>query len=303
MEFGRVTDISGIDLGLPPDDPATARVLGGAPAAEFSAQVGLPVWNDDALARRLAPAGVPKGNRLRAYSRLFDCIELNSSGYALAPANARAWSAETPPGFRFHPKVPRDISHSLDLSRVHGLYEDFARTALLFGDRLGTALLQFPESFGPARLRELEGFLRPNAFLLPLAVEVRHPAFFAPGRAREALFGLLEETGVSAVLTDAPGRRDAVHMRLATRQAFLRFCGHDRSPPDLARLEGWTERFRSWRGQGLERLVVIAHHVPVHISADWAAGFASALNRALGTRLTPPRLLPEGDPQLDLFAT
>jgi uncharacterized protein YecE (DUF72 family) len=323
MEFGRVKDIRGVDLGLPPDDPATLRVLqagrgsggppgragadagGRGPGSRPEILMGLPLWNSDEMARLVCPPGTPKNRRLQGYARQFNAIELNSSGYGLAPANAKAWAAETPPGFRFCPKVPREVSHAEDLTRVSERYEAFCLAAAGFGDRLGTALLQFPESFDPRRFRELEVFLRVNAFLLPLAVEVRNPGWFLQPGPREAYFGLLESLGLTAVITDAPGRRDAAHMRLTGRQAFIRFCGHDRGERDLQRVEAWVDRLEAWADRGLERVHLFLHHIPDHVSAEWAVDFAAALRRR-GWDVAAPRLHPEDPeavPQLDLFAT
>jgi uncharacterized protein YecE (DUF72 family) len=264
--------------------------------------VGLPVWNDKEMVRRLYPGSAAAGSRLARYARLFNAIEFNSSGYGLDPAKAGPWAAETPPGFLFHPKVPRDITHGPDLLRAAGAFDDFARAAHRFGDRLGFAHLQFPDSFGPARFRELEAFLRLAAVMLPLAVEVRHEAWFRPGAARESLFGVLESLGLPAVITDTPGRRDLVHMRLTTPKLFLRFCGHDRSPPDRARLEAWIGRLGEWKDRGLAEAHVFLHHVPVDVGIDWAEDAIPALNRRLGTDLAAPVPAEAEEPQLDLFA-
>lgn len=321
MEFGRVKDIRGFDLALPPDDPATSRILRGAgretgpgtdpgPGAGKSGGLdvllGLALWNDNEMARLLCPAGTPRNRRLHCYSRQFNAIELNTSGYGLAPANVRTWAAQTPPGFRFLPKAPRDVTHGPDLTRAHDLYEEFGRAALGFGDRLGTVLMQFPESFGPSRFRELESFLRVNAFLLPLAVEMRNRDWFMQRGPREAWFALMEELGIAAAITDTPGRRDAVHMRLTSRQAFIRFSGHDRSEPDLLRIRDWAGRLKVWMDQGLERLHLTFHHVPDYVSAEWAADFIRELNLALDLDLPVPKLgrgNAQESPQTDLFAS
>ena len=45
-------------------------------------------------------------DRLRWYARFFDCVEVNSSFYALpSPRNAARWAERTPPGFLFHIKA------------------------------------------------------------------------------------------------------------------------------------------------------------------------------------------------------
>ena len=45
-------------------------------------------------------------DRLRWYARFFDCVEVNSTYYALpSPRNAALWVERTPPGFQFHVKA------------------------------------------------------------------------------------------------------------------------------------------------------------------------------------------------------
>src|SRR5215475_2580439 len=44
--------------------------------------------------------------RLGWYARFFDCVEINSTYYALpSPRNALLWADRTPPGFLFHVKA------------------------------------------------------------------------------------------------------------------------------------------------------------------------------------------------------
>lgn len=319
MEFGRVRDLDGIDLRLPPDDPATASALrgpadGGRPedrgrpeggARKPEVLVGLPIWDNDDIARLVCPAGTPRTGRLAGYARAYNAIELNSSGYGLSAANAAVWASRTPPGFRFCPKVPREISHGTDLGRAGPAYEAFCRAAEAFGDRLGTALLQFQDTFGPARLPELEAFLRAHGGRIPLAVELRHPGWFANPRARAASLDLLAELGLIAVIADVPARRDMLHMRLTVPRAFLRFSGHDRSGPDRARIEAWAYRIKGWLDRGLEQVHVFVHHVPEHVSVAWSEDVVDALNRVCGLGLPSPTRFAGAreEPQLDLFAS
>jgi uncharacterized protein YecE (DUF72 family) len=315
MEFGRAESIDGVSLRLPPDHPRTSDVLdqarnqgnlsvsSGSGVGRAEVSVGLPNWGED-VARRIYPKGTPQNRRLHDYARMFNSVELNSTGYAYSADLVSKWASQAPSGFRFHPKVPRDITHGPHLERAGDAYALFCEAMRGFGDKLGTVLLQFEErSFGPWRFRELEAFLRAHASRLPLAVEVRHKDWFAKENSREAYFGLLSELGVAAVIVDTPGRRDLVHQRLTAPEAFIRFSGHDRSPLDLARAREWVERIKVWMGLGLRRAHIFTHHVPDVYSADWAVDFILALNRTCGLGLKAPVLVPEAPPksQTDLF--
>jgi uncharacterized protein YecE (DUF72 family) len=315
MEFGRVSSIEDVNLDLPPDHPDTPALLGkasrpgnlnvseGAGSHSPEVLVGLPTWGMD-VARRLYPKGTTPARRLAAYAGMFNSIELNATGYAYTAETIPKWASQVPSGFKFCPKVPRDITHGPNLENAGGLYAEFCEAMKGFGDKLGTVLLQFEEkAFSPWRFRDLEAFLRAHGSRLPLAVEVRHKDWFAKEKSREAYFGLLAELGIPAVIVDAPGRRDLVHQRLTAPEAFIRFSGHDRSVRDLARVQEWAERIKVWMDMGLRKVNVFAHHVPEDVSADWAVDFITSLNRTCGLDLKAPALVSEAPqrPQMDLF--
>ncbi len=77
------------------------------PAIEY--RVGTASWLDQALiaSGRFYPrSAMSAEDRLRWYARFFDCVEVNSSFYALpSPRNAALWADRTPPGFLFHVKA------------------------------------------------------------------------------------------------------------------------------------------------------------------------------------------------------
>jgi len=309
MDFGKLKNIQGIDLSLPPDDRANARVLAkpvlskpdkglpaiekGLPATEpfhFRAYVGLPVWQDDALAARLCTPGTPKAKRLACYARQFHDLELNSTGYGLDPAHARHWAGEVTPGFKFCPKVPRDVSHESDLDYVWDRYATHCESAFGLGSHLGPFLLQFPDTFGPSRFPELERFLAAQAARLPIALEVRQASWFRDQGAKAALLDMLEAYGVTSVLTDTPGRRDVLHQRLTTRTAYIRFNGVTPEAGDPERLERWAERIRAWRAGGLQTLYFFVHLERQDLAVELAARFIAMLNRVVGTSMPEPRL-------------
>jgi uncharacterized protein YecE (DUF72 family) len=312
MDFGKIKGARKIDFAMPSDDAATARILSGLSLSSplktagdsTSTQprffIGGPLWQDDDMARRLCPPRTPKSKRLNCYSRQFNAVELNSTGYGMDAARVRQWAGEVAPGFLFCPKVPMDISHGRDLDKVWDLYARHCEAAEGFGEHLGLSFLQFPESFGTNRLPELELFLKTHAARLPLAVEVRHPQWFADRDAKGKLFALLEAHGIPAVITDTPGRRDVLHQRLTTSTAFIRFNGYPLGGKDHERLDAWAERVRTWLAQGLKTLYFFVHLAEMDDLVDLAAYFIAALNRACGLNLAEPKLQIEVE-NLSLF--
>jgi uncharacterized protein YecE (DUF72 family) len=301
MEFGKVADAHGIDFRLPADPHGNARSLPGRVSGPPHIHAGCPVWQDDALARKVCPPGTPKPKRLAAYARAFAATELNSTGYGLDPTRARAWASAVPAGFRFCPKFTRDVTLVPDLDAVHGIFARQCDDFTAFGDRLGAVLLQFPEAFGPSRFAQLERLLAAPRPAFPLAVEVRHEAWFRSAGWIDRLGALLETYGIAMVITDTPGRRDVIHMRLTAPWAFIRLNGFDGGNIDRPRLEAWAERIGAWMGKGLREAYFFPHADPVDLTADMAVHFLKTLKERAGLDLRIPRLYSdEEEPRLAL---
>lgn len=87
-------------------EPPGASAAGGL-ATEY--RIGTASWLDRALlaSGRFYPRPAMSAEaRLRWYARFFDCVEVNSTYYALpSPRNAVTWAERTPPGFLFHVKA------------------------------------------------------------------------------------------------------------------------------------------------------------------------------------------------------
>jgi uncharacterized protein YecE (DUF72 family) len=82
---------------------------GRAPGVAPQLRVGTASWLDRSLiaSGRFYPRpAMSAEDRLRWYARFFDCVEINSTYYALpSPRNAMLWADRTPPGFLFHVKA------------------------------------------------------------------------------------------------------------------------------------------------------------------------------------------------------
>ena len=92
-----------------PSDLAGTGRGAAPPASATEYRVGTASWLDQALiaSGRFYPrTAMSAEDRLRWYARFFDCVEVNSSFYALpSPRNAVLWADRTPPGFLFHVKA------------------------------------------------------------------------------------------------------------------------------------------------------------------------------------------------------
>jgi uncharacterized protein YecE (DUF72 family) len=296
MDFGRLSDLRYVDFRLPTDHPETATVLARAQAAGVAPRVfvGCPIWTNKAWLGSYFPAGIKDADYLHHYARQFNSIELNTTHYRIPDGpTVRKWRDATPVGFQFCPKIPQIISHDRELYNADDLTTTFCRAISGLEDRLGWAFLQLPPTFGPEHLPRLERYLLDFPDYVPLAVELRHPAWFSDPGLRESVFAMLEALGKTLVISDVAGRRDVMHMRLTTPVAFVRFNGHGLIPSDYARADAWAERLAAWLNVGLQTAYLFVHQKDIMHSPLWTQYFLEKLNALTGLNIAPPRIIPQ----------
>ncbi len=166
--------------------------------------LGCPSWNEPAWRGTFYPRR-PASRRLpwattAASSTPSRAIPLSTP--APTPKPCARWAQTMPAGFRFCAKFPRDISHEGDLRGRLEAAGDFLELLAPLGVSVSPLWLQLSAGFGPERLGELAAWL--DAFAeRRLAVEVRHPAFFAKGEEERPLNRLLRERGVERICLDS----------------------------------------------------------------------------------------------------
>jgi uncharacterized protein YecE (DUF72 family) len=298
MEFGRVQKIDNIIFSLPPDPAMTQRVLKSAPEKDtpLRVYVGGTSWGQTGWLGKVYPRGTRPRDFLGHYVRQFNSIELNALWYNLQPkAVIERWAEMAGPAFRFCPKFSNTISHERMLVGAGRDTELFVEHMRAFGETLGPAFLQLPESFGPLRAGVLQDYLRglPRDFLT--CVELRHEGWFGTAAVRET-WELFFELGIGAVITDTPGRRDVLHMRLTAPVAFIRFVGNNYHPMDLRRIEEWGERLANWVEQGLREIYFFVHDKGELFSPEMCGYAVEVFNRRLGAGLKAPQLIGEEPP-------
>lgn len=295
MDFGRLSDLRYVDFRLPLDHPDTAAQLARhTPPASPSLYVGCPIWTNKAWLGSYFPAGIRESEYLHHYARQFNSLELNTTHYRIPDApTVRKWRDAVPPGFRFCPKLPQVISHDRALYNVDGLTTTFCRAIQELDEQLGCCFLQLPPTFGPEHLSRLERFLLDFPVEVPLAVELRHPAWFSDAVAFAAVSAMLEALGKTLVLSDVAGRRDVLHMRLTTPTAFIRFNGHGLIGSDYQRADAWAERIAGWLQQGLQAVYLFVHQKDILHSPLWTQYFLGRMHALTGLGVQAPRIIPQ----------
>ena len=134
-----------------------------------------------------------------------------------------------------------------------GVTTDFINRMKGFQDKLGVSLMQLPDSYSAAAASELLQYLAALPAGYALAVELINEDWFSTESTFNALVEKLHRLDKTLVITDTPGRRDALHMQLSNATAFIRFTCLGWNELDLFRISQWKKQIQSWYLQGLER--------------------------------------------------
>lgn len=259
--------------------------------------LGCPSWSENAWREYLYPQDARANDFLGLYSQVFNAVEGNTTFYARpAPTTVQRWAEIMPEHFRFTAKFPGDISHGGDLRQQLSAAETFVQLLSPLGQRVSPLWLQLPASFAPQRLAELAGFI--DGLERPLAVEVRHPEFFAKGDAERMLNRLLRERGVERICLDpralfsctssapavlhAQSKKPRVPPRPAAFTQFpqVRFIGHPELEANDPFLVPWIGKVATWIEEGRTPYVFL-HTSDNRLAAELARRFHARLMQRL----------------------
>ena len=243
----------------------------------MSIWLGCAIWAYKDWVGELFPPGSRPAEFLQLYSRRFPAVEGNTTFYSVPDAaTVSRWAAQTPPGFQFCPKLPRQITHQGRLVPQLPELLSFLERMQGLGDRLGVLFAQLPPNYGPAEFEDLAAFLHACPSGVRLAVELRHLDWFQPAHAMR-LNQLLSDLGMGRVLLDtrpiydcpddpqltSERRKPRLPLQTVTtaRFNFVRYISH----PELSRnqpyLQVWAKQVLQWLQQGQQ--VYFFVHCPV----------------------------------------
>lgn len=292
MEFGKINpeDLSNTDFALPPDNPATTRMMSGKKSdATPSVFVGCAKWGRKDWIGKIYPRGTKEADFLPLYARNFNSIELNATFYKIPSfKQTQEWKSKVGKDFLFTPKISNSISHIHRLKNTDERMEWFLKGISGFEENLGPVMLMLHPNMGPKSLDTIEAFLATIPKEIKIFVELRHEDWFRTDDAAARVFDMLERNGAGAVITDVAGRRDCAHMRLTTGEAFIRFVGNDLHPTDYSRVDAWVQRIKSWFDAGLQRVYFFLHENEEVHSPVIAQYAIQQFNKHCGTNLHEP---------------
>ncbi|WP_312691624.1 DUF72 domain-containing protein [Kosakonia sp.] len=220
--------------------------------------IGLPQWSHPKWVR----LGITS---LADYARYFNCVEGNTTLYALPKAEiVDRWRDQTTDDFRFCFKFPATISHQAALRDCADLTAEFFTRMSPLSNRIGQYWLQMPPVFGPRDLPALWTFLDALPAEFTYGVEVRHPSFFAKGEDEKMLNQGLRARGVNRVMLDSRPVHSAVphseavieaqrkkpkvpvHALLTASHPMVRFIGSDNMQQNRELFAVWLTKLPLW---------------------------------------------------------
>ncbi len=229
--------------------------------------LGCAVWAYRDWIGAFYPSGSQPRDFLRLYGERLTAVEGNTTFYSVpGPEMIERWSQEMPAKFQFCPKLPRDITHAGALEPLIPQALDFIERMAPLGDRLGPIFAQLPPWYGPDKRADLKIFLDAWPYQqIPLALEVRHRAWFNPGPF-EILKPMLEQHHVGRVLLDTraiydgaddpqrDSQRKKPNLPLQPNRtaafSLVRLITHPDPERNQAYLFEWAHRVARWLKEG-----------------------------------------------------
>jgi uncharacterized protein YecE (DUF72 family) len=215
-------------------------------ASLAGAYVGTSGWSYPSWRPGFYPAGTKPADFLRYYSDRFPTVELNTTGYRLpAEEQFRRWAEQTPPGFRFAPKL--NAHRRADAAT-------YAERVTLLGERLGPIRLVVASARDEGLMTLLLGSLDPS---IRLAFDFRHDSW----------------DGIEAELP-----ANAVRVGSFEGTAPFRYLRLREPPYGEAAIREWAARLRPLLDAGTEVYCYFKHE-----DEPSAPGYATRLIERLGS--------------------
>ncbi len=272
--------------------------------------LGLTQWSTPQWRGQLFSEDEAGRQTLFQYSHVFDCVEGNTTFYALpSEATVNKWQEQVPEDFEFCFKFPQAVTHRGYLDPEHPELQAFFQRIEALEQNLGPFMVQLPASISAEALSAIAGFLDglPQGFRYSL--EVRHPIFFQKGEEERQLNRILTERGIdrtsldSRALFSAPADSEAmidahkkkprlpVHAIATGERPMIRFIGRMEAGLNSHYWQPWIKKINQWLGEDKHPIIFI--HTPDNLQApNHAQQFYQELRQGLDDSFQLPELPP-----------
>jgi uncharacterized protein YecE (DUF72 family) len=279
--------------------------------------LGCAVWSFPGWMGDIYPTGTRSKKFLNLYSHYFPAVEGNTTFYAVPEAKTvDRWRTETPEGFRFCLKLPRDFTHSGLLSPQIQKSIGFLNLVSRLAEKLAMVFIQLPPKYHADYYDDLEEFLTALARVgMPLALEVRHHDWFQPNQTIE-LQGMLNRLRIDRVILDTqPIYRSApdpeysflckkpdvpLIKEIAGEQVLIRYVSHPRQALNQVYMEAWADQIGPWLAAGKE--VYLFVHCPIEEQSPSNARYFQQIlrDRQINIHPLPWQASPSSQMSLDI---
>ena len=226
-------------------------------------RIGCSGWSYKGWVGPFYPRNKGADSFLELYSRVFDTVEIDSTFYRIPEESmVYKWRNSTPDGFLFAPKMPKKITHEMNLLNAEPVLDSFIDAIRGLGRKLGPVLIQLPPFFAyETGYESFRNFITDLPQDVEFAVEFRHDSWF-----REDVFRLLEKYNVTLAWSEIPIVKPI--KELTTNSVYLRMIG-DRSIPEAnfgriqkdrpSEIRKWASEIKM-REQDLEKAFIFSNN-------------------------------------------
>jgi uncharacterized protein YecE (DUF72 family) len=242
-------------------------------------RIGCSGWSYKDWAGIFYPKGLAAKDYLSHYSKVFNCVEIDSSFYRIPNAfMISQWRNNTPPGFVFSPKLPKKITHEKKLVDSESTLIYFYSVVSKLKDKLGPIAIQLPPSIKlTTHQKVLKDFISQLSPEFKHAIEFRHKSWFTP-----ETYALLRKNNIAMVWslnqyleTPPEVTADFVYLRMVGDRELTEFTGvqKDRSE-DMKR---WASAVKDNAGKFESGYIFFNNHF-----AGFSPESANEFRRLLG---------------------
>ena len=184
---------------------------------------------------------LPARDYLRFYSRVFDCVEIDSSFYRIPNQYMiDQWKRATPEGFLFSPKLSKKITHENKLEEFESTLTYFYSVVGKLRPKLGPIIAQLPPSIKAEKhmplMKKFVEFLDPK---FKHSIEFRHKSWFTSD-----VYKLLEKHNVA--ITWSLNQYLETPAEVTTNFAVLRMVGERDITEFSGKQKERTEDMKRW---------------------------------------------------------
>jgi uncharacterized protein YecE (DUF72 family) len=178
------------------------------------------------------PKGLAAKDYLLYYSKVFNCVEIDSSFYRIPNQfMVNQWRSNTPSGFLFSPKLPKKITHERKLKDSESNLVYFYSVMSKLKDKLGPIAIQLPPSIKLSTHHEtMKEFISQLSPEFKHAIEFRHKSWFTP-----EVYSLLRKNNIAMIWslnqyveTPPEVTADFVYLRMVGDREITEFTGVQR---------------------------------------------------------------------------